>query len=183
VTASLTDYPDSDTDNFVFSFTAEDPCADASATTITINEALVDAAWTNTDISIYTSEDYVFDTTNWASSSTTGPTGTVDCGALAVFYTLTTDGAAYLTTSSNTATVDFASTTSAVGGWTLNIEVQAAAYTGVSDPSDTYAFALTAFDPCDDADAVTLGTAYIATFDGDTYDLFDGPDSYTWDAS
>lgn len=58
--------------------------------------------------------------------------------------------------------------------------MRAAAYTGASDPVGTYAVSLTAFDPCDDADALTMQTAYINALAG-TYDLFATESSYTWE--
>jgi len=39
---------------------------------------------------------------------------------------------------------------------------------------------ITAFNPCDDADALTVDTDYIATF-ATTYDLFSPKVDYTWD--
>jgi hypothetical protein len=179
VTAYHTNYPDGDSDSFTFSFDAEDPCADATATTITLDTAAIVAAWTNTQVSIFTAEDYAFNSA-WATSTTTGPTGTVDCGAFEITFTLETGGSTYLTDdAAGTATVDFAGTTSAVGSWTLNVFVRAAAYNGATDPVGTYAYSLTAFDPCDDADALTMETTYINALAG-SYDLFATESSYTW---
>lgn len=57
--------------------------------------------------------------------------------------------------------------------------MRAAAYTGASDPVGTYSVSITAFDPCDDAEALTLDSDYINGLAG-TYDLFATESSYTW---
>lgn len=132
-------------------------------------------------MNIYVPDTYVFDTTNWVTLTTTGPTITQDCGSLAVSYSMTPNEN-YLTVSpSTTATIDFLGTTSTAGNWVLTVEVQAAAYTGDSDPVDTYSYTITATDPCDSADALSFDDAFIASTLAGNYDLFDGPDSYTFD--
>lgn len=186
VTAYLTNYADiegtNDADSFNFSFLAKDPCADTDATTITIDTAATAAVWnTQVPVSIYTAETFGFLLSSWASSTTTGPTNTPNCGALVASFSLSSDETP-LTVSGNDATVDFAGNTASVGSWSLTVEVQATGYTTASDPAGTYTFTFTAFDPCDDADALTINSAYLTSLEA-TYDLFSGPDSYTWAAS
>lgn len=106
VTAYHTNYPSGSSASFEFEFDAEDPCADSTATTITLNEDAIDLAWI-TSVSIYTPEEYVFNPV-WATSTTTGPTGTVNCGEFEYTYTLTNGGSAYITDNlDGSADVDF----------------------------------------------------------------------------
>lgn len=76
--------------------------------------------------------------------------------------------------------MDFASDTSALGDWTLTVAVHHANYIGGSNPVATYDHVFTAGDPCNDADALVLGTAYVDALAA-TYDLFDEFNAITWD--
>jgi len=162
-----------------FAFTARDPCAEDSTTYSIDNSALV-SAWTSS-VSVFQSQDYFFDIANWVTRTISGPTNTPNCGDIVVTFELNPAGASYLSVVSDTATVDFGSDTSAVAtSWSLVAKVQGANYVDPLDPHSFYEFSVTAFDPCDDVDALTVETDYIAGF-ATTYDLFQGKLDYTWD--
>lgn len=118
---------------------------------------------------------------NWVTvTDHTARVPAVDCGALEVSFTLAPD-AQYLTTAATSATVDYASDTGAIGvSQTLTVTVQHANYKTNTDPAGTYAHTFATGDPCNDADALTLGTAYIDGLAA-TYDLFSDFDAITWD--
>ena len=144
MTAYHTNYPDIDAPgtnaaaSTTFNFVAKDPCAEVTGTTIALDTAAIVAAWPTVQ-SIYSSTDYAVDTTNWVTvTDLTGRNPPVDCGALDVSFTLATDGSQYLTELDSTATVDFASDTSALGDWTLTVAVHHANYIGGSNPVATY---------------------------------------------
>ncbi len=138
-------------------FAAKNPCQES---TIAVNNAAVNAAWPATQ-SIHVSEAYAFVADTMATATIAGPNPDLDCGALVVTFTLSPDDQ-YLSTTSDTATVDFAGATSAVGqSWALGLSVRFNGYSSASDPVGTYSYSITATDPCNSADALTLGTAYI----------------------
>lgn len=102
-----------------------------------------------------------------------------NCGALVVSFSLAPDSQ-YLSTAGAVATVDFNSATSALGDWTLTVNVHHTGYVDASNPVGTLDHAFSTGDPCDDADALTIGTAYINGLAA-TYDLFSDFSSVTWD--
>jgi hypothetical protein len=97
-----------------------------------------------------------------------------------VSFNLNPNGSAYLSVSGDTATVDFNGSTSTTGtAWVLIATVQSGNYVTTSDPFSTYSQNINAYDPCADADALTIDTTYIATL-ATTYDLFSPVLDYTW---
>ena len=107
----LTDYS-TICDEFTVTFEAKDGCIEA--TTIEIDEALLAAAW-ESSMNIYETESFVFDSENWVTVTTTGPTNTPNCGTIDIDFTLDPNTDDWLTVSpSTTATVDFAGDSDAV---------------------------------------------------------------------
>jgi len=179
VTSCLTDYS-TVCDSFTHNLSVKDACAD-SATTLAIDSTALEAAWSDT-VDIYVAETFLFDTDNWVTVTSTGPTNTPDCGTIAVEFTLT--DSLYLTVSpATTATVDFAGDTINLGPYTLTVSVQNSDYVGAGLPTDSYEFSFDAQDPCDDENALSFDSTAIDTLKGlASYDLFDGPDSYSFTA-
>ena len=97
----------------------------------------------------------------WVTSVTTGPNNAQSCGTFEIVSWTLNPLNAYLTTVGNTGEIDFNSETARVGDYTMTVVVRAANYNGATDPTATLVFELTAFDPCNDADALTLDNAYI----------------------
>ena len=81
-----------------------------------------------------------------------------------------------------TAQIDFAGATAGVGPWSYVFTVRGSLYTDASHPKADVTVSFTAFDPCDDAAALTINSAYLTSLSL-PYDLFDGPDSYTVDTA
>ncbi len=99
-------------DSFTVTFVAKDACTEA--TTIVIDSVLLAAAW-ESSMNIYESESFVFDSENWVTVTTTGPTNAPDCGTIDIDFTLDPNTDSWLTVSpATTATVDFSGDSDAV---------------------------------------------------------------------
>lgn len=167
VTAYHTNYPNASSATATYRFLAKNPCQES---TIQVDTTAVAAAWPASQ-SIHESTDYFFNESTMTTVTIAGPDSSLNCGALVFTFSLTPNSS-YLTTTSTTATVDFASATSAVSiAWSLSVTIRFAGYSGAADPKATLAYSIGATDPCNDAAAVTLGTAYLNSL-ATTYDLF-----------
>lgn len=114
-----------------------------------------------------------------ASYVTAGPVNNLNCGALTATFTLALNPT-YLSVSGNTATVDFGGAVAAAGqAWVLALTVRFNGYADPTDPSDSYNYNLDVFNPCTEADALTLQSAFITGLGGD-YDLFEPQLDRSW---